>query len=98
MSETYLRLWEETGSVLVVQSDEHSIDAAVSHWLETHRDGLLHLTLASGDRYVTRASNILCWLISTPQGRALAAEMEKAANDEDRANRIAVGLPWDEDA
>lgn len=90
----FIRLWEGESSVSLEPGQEHSIDRAVHQFLETGRDSILYLTTRSGEQYHTLASNVRSWLVSTPQGRARSAELEKAATDEERALREAAGLPW----
>lgn len=98
MPDTYLVLWEAGGSRLTVDAgDIHRIDAAVTAYLDTNRDSLLHLTTAAGEQYTTRASLITAWHLTTHQGRRRVAELEKADQDETRSLRLAVGLPWDDD-
>lgn len=95
---TYLKLWEEDGGSVCLEADSRNpIDAAVSTWLDTKRDSLLYLTTIAGEEFVTRASRVTSWLVSTPEGRSATIAYEKAAVDEERANRVAVGLPWDEE-
>lgn len=91
----YLSVYEESGNILVQPEHEPSVDAAVGNYLDTGRDALLRLTTLAGDEYVTRASNVTSWLLSTPEGRLKSTEFEKAAYDEERDNRVSVGLPWD---
>lgn len=99
MSEhTYLRLWEANNTTTCVSpDDEHTIDAAVTRYLDTGRDELLLLTTYSGDRYRTRASLILSLMLSTPEGRAKDAEIDKELGDEARETRLSLGLSWDEE-
>lgn len=92
----FLRVWEETGSVIVDPAEKHSIDAAVSQWLREGRDSLLHLTTASGEEYVTRASGIQCWLLSTPEGRMRSIEIEKWTEEERKHQRAELGLGWED--
>lgn len=95
MTGTYLQVWEGSNFLSVQPEHEPSIDGAVSHWLDTQRDCLVRMTTVSGDEYVTRASLITSWAISTPEGRRRHTEMEKHSMDEERENRVAVGLPWE---
>lgn len=91
---TFLRAWEpDGGSVALEARHEQEIDAAFSQWVERGVDRVLRLTLAHGDEYVTKASQIEAFTISTPDGRRRATELEAAAGAEDVENRKAVGLP-----
>lgn len=98
MSATYLRVYDATGITDVLPEHESSIDAAVGHWLDTSRDTLLRLTMLDGSEFTTKASGIAGWFLSTPEGRLRSLELEKASGEEDRDNRIAVGLPWEDAA
>ena len=92
---TYLRIWESDGGNIAVMSEhEPSIDAAVGAWLDTSRDSLIRLTCITGEDYVTKASRVTAWLVSTPEGRAASTAHQKDIVEEERANRLAVGLPW----
>lgn len=95
---TFLKVYGEDGYILVRPECEPALDAAVTAYLDSGgiRDTLVHLTGISGDEYVTRASRITSWLISTPEGRMRETEIEKALADEHTANRHAVGL-WDDE-
>lgn len=90
----YLIVYEEDSQVLVVTGDEPQIDAALTSYLETGRDSLLHLTTVSGEPYKVRASHIMAWMQSTPESRSRRAELEKAGRDEETINRSTYGLPW----
>lgn len=96
MDVTYLKVFEETGQILVEPGHADSIDAAVTHFMETGRDSLLHLTTVAGEDYVTRASNVLCWVTSTPAGRLRSLEFEKHNADERAEARAALGLPYED--
>lgn len=90
----FLKLFDSTGFVLVESAEEGQIDAAVERYLSTGEtvDTLLCLTLLSGEVYKTRASAIVCWYSSTPAQRARGIEIDKALEDERRANRRSVGF------
>ena len=66
-------------------SDESAIDAAVSSFLETGKDSLLHLTFVEGDEYVVRASRITSWFRSTPEFRERSDAVDAKVKEEKRA-------------
>jgi hypothetical protein len=95
---TYVVLFEENGQCRALPDAVSSMDAAVTLFLDTGRDQLVHLTTLSGCEYVTRASLINGWMISSPETREREVHFEKKAIDEDKANRVAAGLPWESDS
>lgn len=93
---TYVRAWDVDGEMwLLVEDDAPRLDAAVTAFLETGRDSLLHLTAIQGETFVIRASRLLYWLVSTPEGRFRGVEFVAASDEEQRAAREACGLPPD---
>jgi len=92
-----LCLWEDDGPVNLQPGDEGKLDTAVLEFLREGRDSLLYLTSLSGEVYVTRASNVCGWIISTPETRTRAVELESIAREENRRNREAFGLPVESD-
>lgn len=98
--EAYMTVYDTAGGcVHAVVEDEGSLDAAMSRYLESAgtRDELLHLTMTNGQRYVIRASAVQSWILCTADGRLRSLEIEKAAKDEDKENRHALGI-WEEAA
>lgn len=92
---TFLRLFEVDGSSMRIDAERSgSIDAAVSNYLDTGRDSLLHLMTLSGESFVVRASRITSWWVSTPEGRETSLRHDKEERDEEQASRILVGLPY----
>lgn len=95
----FVKMWEhDDTSCCVIESDCYSIDAAVSQWLDTRRDSLLHLTLLNGDAYVTKASNVVSWRKVTLNGRRLDIEYQAARTEEEKAFKAEMGLPSWEDS
>ena len=95
---TYLRLWDDTGDVwTLVDTDFNQIDHAVSEYLSTSRDSLLHLTTLSGETFVTRASRVECWVVSTPETRYRELEFLKAAEIEKATACEALGIVLSDD-
>lgn len=95
---TYVVVFEEGGdNANVIAEDESRLDCAVSAYLDSAgtRDSLLHLTLCNGERYTVRASHIVGWKISTPEGRLLALEYQQGMEAEHKANRQALGI-WED--
>ena len=67
---TFVKLWEKDGGgICFTEGSEHTIDAAVDHWLETGRDSIVHLVQVGGDSYHVLASHITSWSVSTAAGR-----------------------------
>lgn len=98
--ETYLAVYDTGGGcVHAVAEDEGGLDAAVTMYLDSAgtRDGLVHLTMLNGQRYVIRASAVQSWIVCTPAGRVRSLEIEKAAKEEDKENRAALGI-WEDAA
>lgn len=90
----FIKLFEvEGGSVLLVPDEEPRLDAALTAYLDSGctRDRLIRLTLLDGDEYVTTASRISAWLVSTPEGRRRAVRIDKLIDDEIRSYREAAG-------
>jgi hypothetical protein len=97
--DTWLVLLEkgESASTHIDPADETAIDVAVSRYLETKRDEILHLTLSEGGPYRVLASRISSWWINTPEhSRRNLLRTEKSKEDE-KERRAALGLPWKED-
>lgn len=80
---TYLHLETEDTIYEIEPVHKDSIDAAVSHYLDTGRDALLHLTTIPGMEVTLRASSCTAWWVSTPSVRKvifrneMAREMER---------------------
>jgi hypothetical protein len=90
---SYLRVYDmQGGNAPVVLGDEAQIDTAITEYLYSGRDTLLHLTMCHGARYRILASVVQSWLVSTPENRLASVEREKAEQDEDRALKQSVGL------
>lgn len=90
----FVRVFDVDGAVvLVTPDDEPRIDAAVTAFLDSgcSRDRTLRLTMLSGDEYVTPASRISSWIVSTPEGRRRSIAIEKVIEDEIRSYRKAAG-------
>jgi hypothetical protein len=95
---TFLRLFEvDDATVAVLREHEDEVDAAYSHWIERGIDKVLRLTTSHGDEYVTCASRIERFTVSTPEGRRKAIQLEAAGVEEDAANYRAAGLPYESD-
>ena len=100
---TYIRVWEWNGDTMMIERHHESeIDAAYTAWVDHQIDKVLRFLTLHGDEYVTRASQIDTWTVSTPLGRKRAYEIIAAEDEEDAANREAAGLkegakePWEE--
>ena len=94
----YVVLWEKGGGRMqVIEEDHPRIDAAVSEFVNTSRDGVLNLTTVGGDPYSTLASNVHSWSLSTPEGRCSETHLEAESTAERRALRQEAGLPWEDE-
>src|SRR5210317_1910255 len=94
----FLVVWEESGStVSVVEGDERQLDDAVSTWIDTGRDALLHLTTTEGVPYRMLASNVTSWLLSTPQSRYENERVRAVMDAERAAIRESLGIWGGED-
>lgn len=93
----WIQVWTSDGGFLCVALDEEPrIDAAVQRWVDMERDTVLSMSGLNGDvRYL--ASQIVGWIASTPQTRALDCLQIARDRDETRANRTAAGLPFQDD-
>lgn len=94
----FVKLFDDTGYVLVDAGEEGSIDAAVERYVTSGGtvDTLLCVTLLDGSVYKVKASLVTAWYLSTPEGRMRGVEIEKQLGDEIKANRAAAGLFGDE--
>lgn len=89
---TYLCIWEKNGSKFwAIPDDISRIDAGVQQYLDTGRDSLLCLTAYSGGDYFTKASNINCWRLSSPESRHLNAKQEAMEREEQQAHKAEFG-------
>jgi hypothetical protein len=95
MVETWLSVCEIDGVIYLDPAEENSVDAAVTHYLDTGRDSVLHLDRATGYEYHTRASNILSWFVSSPESRRAEMLFGKDAHEESTALKTELGV-WDE--
>jgi hypothetical protein len=95
----FITVYEVDGDTLAIESTyESELDAAYTGWVERGIDRVLRLTQIHGDEFVMRASQILSYAISTPEGREKHTSLEKVAKDERKGNRQTAGLPWEDDA
>lgn len=88
---TFVKVWECDGMLCVEAGSEHAIDAAVSHYLDTGRDSLVHLCLLSGDAYTVQASRITSWRVCTPAGRRKDEAIRLAQETEDKELQAEFG-------
>lgn len=98
MEDTYITVFDDqSGSASVVAEDEPRLDCAVAAYLDSGgtRDSLIHLTMTNGQRYVIRASAVQSWIVCTPEGRMRSLELQRASNEEEKANRAALGM-WED--
>lgn len=93
----YLVLFTDEGALRIEEGDKHQVDVALTEYLHSGRDSVIHLTLLDGDEYATRASLVTGWTVSTPEGRVRMQELTKLLDDEERANRMEAGLGWDDE-
>ena len=94
---TYLIVWDTDGSSYHAQSRFlNRIGEAVQTYLDTGRDSLLQLTALTGDVYVLRASNVLMWQVTTPDGRRAEVEMQVALQVEEQSLKADFGI-WEDD-
>lgn len=92
---TFVKVWEDGGEAICIDAAYvHSLDAAVTQWLDTGRDSVVHVGLLCGDEYAVLASAITSWRVCTPAGRARDAALEERARQEDAAYRADAGAPW----
>lgn len=96
MLDSYLKIWEDQGVSCCMPEDESALDAAVSHYLDTSRDSLVHMTQINGDHYVIRASQILAWRLVTSTGRRKDMESKAAQAEEERTLKAEFGM-WETD-
>ena len=89
MPDIWLLVMEEDGTVWICDvADRPRIDAAVSSFLDTGRDSLLHLTPLDGAEVTLRASNVMGWKTESEDTREKWREMMKAFDANPRA-------PWE---
>lgn len=95
----FVRAWVRDGSYFtIVPTDEQRIDAGVTLFLGSggSRDSLLDLTLVDGGPLRVLASEITCWVVSSPQSRIAQRAWEADMDDEEKEEKRARG--WiDED-
>jgi hypothetical protein len=85
-------------TLLALKIGQHDqVRQAFKAWVEEKRDSLLELFSESGARYYLPASRILEVAYSTTESRRAIWELEAACREEDRVNRVAVGLPPEEE-
>jgi hypothetical protein len=68
--------------------EENSIDAAVTTYLATKKDEMLHLSMYSGLTLRVLASQITSWIVNTPDGRARDREIQRDLDSENEQ-------PWE---
>jgi hypothetical protein len=87
MSEaSYLIVWGHDGQHVHCMAEcRHRLDAAVTAYLDTSRDSVVHLDLVDGGTYATLASSINSWTDSTPEIRANAVRQRCEREAEDTA-------------
>lgn len=96
------------GDRLILRTQDHiEINVKPGHWdqvrqamktfVEEKRDALLELNGENGMRVCIPASRVVEIIYSTPENRRTGWELEKVERDEDRENRVAVGLPPEEE-
>lgn len=96
----FLSVYDMQGGLASVEpGDEGRLDAAVTAYLDSGgtRDSLIHLTMTNGQRYAIRASAVQSWILTTPEGRLKSLEIEQASRQEEKANRMALGI-WEDAA
>lgn len=68
----YLLVFEDDGATWLAASNErHQLDTAVTAYLETGRDSLLHLDLIDGSPLVLKASLVTGWRLETKETREI---------------------------
>lgn len=83
---SFLRVFDARGGVVrLMVSEESKLDAAVERHLETGRDSLLHLEFVEGGEYITLASEITSWFITTPELRDHAERIDAMLKAEQQA-------------
>lgn len=92
----YIRLYESDGYVLVHETEDPRIDAAVSRYIDNGRDTLLLLDCLDGSVYRCLASNIRSWYTSTPESRRQSLAWERDSKAEAKELRISLGI-WEDE-
>ena len=97
---TFLKIYEHDSSYTIVEAaEEPRVNAAVEKWIASGctTDTLLDLTCVDGDDFCIKASAIVSWLLSTPEGRRRRVEWEASVKEESREYKQATG-DWDEES
>jgi hypothetical protein len=92
----YVKMFDTDGChFLLAPGEEHRLDAAKSRHLETGRNELVQVELLDGSPFTLPASDIQCWIVSTPAARRRSLEVEQALMQELEATRQELGI-WSE--
>lgn len=84
--EAWLNVYDSNGSWARVDvSNESEIDAAVSKFIETKVDTILHLDFIEGEDYCILASEIKSWYKCTREFRDREAAVTRMIEDEKKA-------------
>ncbi len=101
MPHSYLRIWDRQMSQIEVDpADEPRVDTALTAYLETGRDSIVHLTLLNGAPYSVLASEVTAYMTSTPESRRRNAEvvMELEKEQKDLQQEFSLVPYWDQGA
>lgn len=86
-------IWQsDNGQFFCSPEDASLVERGMKLWADSRRDTLLSLTGPTGQEFAVLASSITTTTRSTPECRAAAALLDKAIDDERKANRAAAGF------
>ena len=82
---TWINLYEKDSLARIAAHEESHIDAAVTTYLDTGKDSLLHVEFVEGGEYCVRASQITSWYCNTAEFRGRSRALERMIEEEKKA-------------